>query len=236
MRSRSRSLMNAALLAAGLTCPCLPSPGDVSVLAAGDQPDDRANRVSFYEAPLTCPAARGLGCGSAAKPVLLDLERTSIVDEAWLDQSGRTMAIVWARDTPASDRKTALAAVTEARGLEIEELTGEPRATAASGFSSGKGWHRGTDVDRLSEQEAHVITDRLLARLTAKTPSAKTKTATLRPELVETIRQLLVGEYPSMSECRDKLLAIARRQLSAPELTAFTAAIEAGYRPIGAER
>lgn len=231
-----RNLMSIALLAAGLACPCLPCAGDVSVLAAGGQPDDRANRVSFYEVPLTCPAARGLGCGSAAKPVLLDLERTSIVDEAWLDQSGRTMAIVWARNTAASDRRTALTTVTESRGLSIEELTGDLRATAASGFSSGKGWHRGTDVDLLSEQEAQVIADRLLARLTAKAPSANAKTATLRPELVETIRQLLVGECPSLSDCRDKILALGRRHLSSAELTAFSGAIDAGYRPNGGER
>jgi hypothetical protein len=29
------------------------------------------DQVSFYTVPLACPAARGLGCASAAKPVLL---------------------------------------------------------------------------------------------------------------------------------------------------------------------
>jgi hypothetical protein len=81
-----------------------------------------------------------------------------------------------------------------------------------------------------------VITDRLLGRLAAKAPSAWAKTATLRPGMYEAIRQLLVGEYASMSECRDRLLAVARRHLSPEELAAFTEAIEAGYRPIGAER
>jgi hypothetical protein len=33
-----------------------------------------ADQVSFYSVPLACPAARGLGCGSAAKPVLSALE------------------------------------------------------------------------------------------------------------------------------------------------------------------
>ena len=98
--------------------------------------------------PLTCPAARGLGCGSAAKPVLLDLERTPAIEEAWLDQSGQTLAIVWARESPVTERTTALTAIAEARGLSVEELTGEVRATALTGFLSGKGWHRGADVDQ----------------------------------------------------------------------------------------
>jgi hypothetical protein len=234
-----RTFTSIALLAAGLTCtclPCLPCLDDGQVLAASGRIDDRSDRVTFYDVPLTCPAARGLGCGSAAKPLLLDLERTSIIEEAWLDQAGKTMAIVWARNTATGDRKTALAAITEARGLSIKELTGDARAAATAGLQSGKGWHRGADVDRLSEQEAQIIADRLLARLAAKAPSAKAKTAALRRELTETIGQLLVGNCQSLSECREKVLAIARRQLTSAELAAFTEAVDAGYRPIGNER
>jgi hypothetical protein len=41
---------------------------------------------------------------------------------------------------------------------------------------------------------------------------------------------------PTMPFCPVRLLAVARRHLSREELAAFTEAIEAGYRPIGAER
>src|ERR1700737_2137115 len=51
------------------------------------------NLVAFYEVPLACPAARGLGCGSAAKPVLQALEKKSSIQEAWLDHPGTTLAI-----------------------------------------------------------------------------------------------------------------------------------------------
>jgi hypothetical protein len=231
-----RSVMSVGLLAAALMCPCLPDGDDSQAVAAADQNDARSNRVTFYSVPLTCPAARGLGCGSAAKPILLDLERTSMIDEAWLDQSGTTMAVVWAHDSATHDRKTALSAITEARGLSIEELTGDANASAAAGFASGKGWHRGTDVDTLSAEEAQVITDRLLGRFAAKAPTAKAKTAALRPEMIETIRQLLVGECQSIAECREKVLTLARRHLTARELTTFTEAVDAGYRPIGNER
>jgi len=53
-----------------------------------------ANLVSFYEVPLACPAARGLGCGSAAKPVLQALEKKHSIQEAWLDHPGTILAIV----------------------------------------------------------------------------------------------------------------------------------------------
>lgn len=231
-----RSLMGMGLLVAAFLCPCLPCGHDMQTVAAAGQSDERLTRVTFYSVPLMCPAAKGLGCGSAAKPILLDLERTSLIDEAWLDQSGKTMAIVWARGSATNDRKTAIGVITEARGLSIEELTGDAKASAAAGFHSGKGWHRGADVDTLSAEEAQVITDRLLGRLTAKAPAARAKTAALRPEMIDTIRQLLVGKCESLTECREKVLTLARRHLSAGELTLFIETVDAGYRPIGNER
>jgi hypothetical protein len=39
-------------------------------------------QVSFYSVPLACPAARGLGCGSAAKPVLRTLEKKKTIQDS----------------------------------------------------------------------------------------------------------------------------------------------------------
>jgi hypothetical protein len=231
-----RSYVTLAILGTVLACPCVPCFVVDDALSAAALADERSDRVTFYRVPLTCPAARGLGCGSAAKPVLLELERTSLIDEAWLDQTGQTLAIVWTRDSGATDRQAALTALAEARGLSVDEVTGEARTSALTTFKSGKGWHRGADVDRLSEQEAHVIADRLLARLVANAPSAKAKVATLRPTLTETIGQLLVGSSPSPEVCRDKIMATARQHLTAAELSALEKAVEAGYRPLGDER
>jgi len=47
-----------------------------------------ADQLSFYDVPLACPAARGLGCGSAPRPVLQALEKKSSIQEAWLDHAG----------------------------------------------------------------------------------------------------------------------------------------------------
>src|SRR5216684_8278128 len=76
-----------------------------------------ANLVSFYEVPLACPAARGLGCGSAAKPVLQALEKKSSIQEAWLDHPGTTLAIVWQENAKADSRAAEIQSVADDRGI-----------------------------------------------------------------------------------------------------------------------
>ena len=51
--------------------------------------------ITFYDAPLVCGAAPAIGCGSRAKPLLVDLERQAAIDEAWLNRAGTIVAIVW---------------------------------------------------------------------------------------------------------------------------------------------
>ena len=65
-------------------------------------PKVSADQVSFYAVPLACPAAHNLGCGSAAKPVLLALEKKNTVQEAWLDHTGTTVAIAWKKGLQAT--------------------------------------------------------------------------------------------------------------------------------------
>jgi hypothetical protein len=51
--------------------------------------------ITFYEVPLVCGAAPEIGCGSRAKPVLLEMEKISTIKEAWLNREGTVYAIVW---------------------------------------------------------------------------------------------------------------------------------------------
>jgi len=44
--------------------------------------------ITFYDVPLVCGAAPAIGCGSRAKPLLIDLERQSAIKEAWLNRAG----------------------------------------------------------------------------------------------------------------------------------------------------
>lgn len=60
------------------------------------------DRIDFYQVSLRCRAAPGLGCGSRAKPLLLELERNPAVAEAWLNRAGTLVAVV-RKDVAARD-------------------------------------------------------------------------------------------------------------------------------------
>lgn len=219
-------------LAAVVACCCLTAADYVNAT----NPRPAHDAVSFYSVPLMCPAARDLGCGSRAKPMLLELERTEAITEAWLDHSGETLAIVWSDKSSAAQRATALKRIADKHEVSLDEISGAARRSSITAFRSGKGWHRGADVDRLSEEEAVVIANRLLDRTAAEAPSSKSKADAIRPELTETLRQLLVGTMPSMEECREKLTKIGRKHFNEAEFTAFEHAFEKGYRPIAGEQ
>src|SRR5258705_5476051 len=51
--------------------------------------------ISFYDVPLVCGAYADIGCGSRAKPALLDMEKNPAVKEAWLNREGNVYAVVW---------------------------------------------------------------------------------------------------------------------------------------------
>ncbi|MGH8251932.1 MAG: hypothetical protein ACREVI_14775 [Steroidobacteraceae bacterium] len=216
-----------------LACSCLPV-----VEAAVAASERGTDTTAFYEVPMMCPAARGVGCGSVAKPVLLALEKASAVEEAWLDHKGQVLAVIWMSCSAAGDRAATLAAITEEHGVSMGELSGPARQTALQSFLASKGWHRGAEVDRLSEEEAHVVADRFLVRLITTVPTARSKVESLRPIVTDATRHLLVEtdlSDVSRSEYREKLLAAARQHLNERELSALRDAIALGLRPVGDE-
>jgi hypothetical protein len=197
-----------------------------------------SDQVSFYKVPLACPAARNLGCGSAAKPVLLALEKRNTIQEAWLDHPGTTLAIVWKKSTMADARAADLASVTGGRNISLQELTGSERDKSLKGFLSRQQWYRGAQVDKLSEEEAMVITDRLIRRATVKAPTIAGKSESLKLAFSQVIRERLTG--CDSKECRDdyrkKLVDIARKNLNDGEFNALMAAEKLGYRAVGDEQ
>ena len=91
MNARSRLLTEGALL---VTAAAIASATIQTARGDGQQasPPARAStatrqtlspkQVSFYQVPLVCPAAPQIGCGSASKPLLLELENSPAVSEA----------------------------------------------------------------------------------------------------------------------------------------------------------
>jgi hypothetical protein len=85
MNFGSRSLNSGLLLAAAVAL----AAATVYPLHTAESPAGSASidmrkalnpkRVSFYQVPLVCPAAPHIGCGSASKPLLLELESNAVV-------------------------------------------------------------------------------------------------------------------------------------------------------------
>ncbi len=144
-----------------------------------------ADRVSVFKAPLVCPAAPQIGCGSASKPILLDLEKQPGVFEAWLNRAGTIIAVVW---KPKSDAETRSKVATGLKEDRATELQGDSRDKAVQDFLSGNGWYHGADVDRLSEEEADIIAARLVRWVRAKTVLANDKAEGLQRAFSDTLR------------------------------------------------
>src|SRR5436305_10109467 len=79
-----------------------------------------ADRISVFKAPLVCPAAPQIGCGSASKPILLDLEKQPGVLEAWLNRAGTIIAVVWKPESDAETRSKVATGLKEDRAIELQ--------------------------------------------------------------------------------------------------------------------
>jgi mercuric transport protein len=120
-------------------------------------------RVSFFEVPLACWAAEGLGCGSASKPILRSLGRDARIAEVKINYSGTVLAVAWKDPDQARSGASAVAAAFKERDLETTLLRGTRRDKALEDFESAH-WYGAKDVDRLSEREAAVIASRIVNR------------------------------------------------------------------------
>jgi len=198
--------------------------------AAAATPD----RISVFKVPLVCPAAPQIGCGSASKPILLDLERQPGVLEAWLNRAGTIISVVWKPDSDAETRRNVTAELKEDHATELE---GKSRDNAVKDFLSGKGWYRGADVDRLSEEEADIIAARLVRLVQAKTALPKDKAEELQHAFSDTLRKDLTGKSVGPNRLED----VAREYLDQEQIKILKeaikdeVAIENGERPVPKE-
>ena len=192
------------------------------------------DRISVFKAPLVCPAAPQIGCGSASKPILLDLERQPGVAEAWLNRAGTRIAVVWKPDADATIRGKIVA---ELKEDHVTELDGKSRDEAVNDFLSGKGWYHGADVDRLSEEEADIIAARLVRWVQAKSALTKEKAEGLQHAFSDTLREDLTGKSTGPIHLED----VARDYLDQEQIKILKEAIkdeeavESGEKPVPKE-
>src|SRR5207253_7917369 len=199
-RAKNMKTQLIAVLAGGLLYVPLAS-------AVEDTAAAPADRISVFKAPLVCPAAPQIGCGSASKPILLDLEKQPGVLEAWLNRAGTIIAVVW---KPESDAETRDKVATELKEDRATELQGDSRDKSVQDFLSGKGWYHGADVDRLSEEEADIIAARLVRWVRAKSALTKDKAEGLQRAFSDTLRKDLTGKSTGPNRLED----IARKYVN----------------------
>lgn len=222
--------MKMNLMAGGLVTLACASFASAAASAAGMT----ADRISVFKAPLVCPAAPQIGCGSASKPILLDLERQPGVLEAWLNRAGTIIAVVWKPDVNAEARGHVAADLKEDHATEMQ---GESRDEAVKDFLSGKPWYRGADVDRLSEEEAAIVAARFVRRIEAKTTLEKEKADALRHALADAITKRTTNDNfrpdnAGVLKLEDEVQKAGGQSLDANQRAALKEAIGAGWRPL----
>lgn len=115
--------------------------------------------IVYFETPLVCGALETIGCGSRAKPLLLDFEASSFASEAWLNREGTIVAIVL-KEPYLPIRQLLQRAKTVFDKYEIawKPIQGRHEELTADFRKTGK-WYRGAAVDSLSWEEATWITE-----------------------------------------------------------------------------
>jgi hypothetical protein len=114
---------------------------------------------------------------------------------------------------------------------------GKSRDVSVKDFQSGKGWYRGADVDRLSEEEADIIAARLVRWVQAKSSLPNDKAEGLQRAFAETLRRDLTGK----STAPKRLENVAREYLDEEQIRTlkeaikYEQAIENGEKPVPKE-
>ncbi len=203
---------------------------------AAKDPRPAPERVSFFEVPLECGAAEGLGCGSAAKPILSELERNSRIADARINYPGTVLAVVWKNPNARSDG--AVETLFEAHHLAAAVLRGEAREKAIKEFRSDQ-WYGAEDVDRLSEHEARVIAARLVNRADSHLGLAPERLAALTEDLAVVFARHLISRDEECDSSRDaieqELTRAASKHLNPQQLAELRKAGEQGIQALPGE-
>ncbi len=199
------------------------------VMAAERVAPITTDRISVFKVPLVCPAAPLIGCGTAAKPILLDLEKQPGVLEAWLNRAGTMIAVVWKPDSTAENRRSVGADLKEDNAVEMQ---GTSREDAVRELLSGQGWYHGADVDRLSEEEAGIIAARWVRRVQTKTTLAKDTAEALQRAIAESLRKELTGQIQPHDRNPARLEDVGRAYLAQDQVKFLTDAIDKGARAL----
>jgi hypothetical protein len=112
---------------------------------------------------LVCAAAPSIGCGSKAKFMLGDLERSDAVQGAWLNKKGTVIAVKWKKETKEDKQAEIINAISASHNIDLNLLTSKAAVLFAKNFPNKTEWFQGKQVDELSKEEAQIIAKNTIA-------------------------------------------------------------------------
>ena len=151
-----------------------------------------SDQMSFFRVPLVCNAAP-FGCGSRSKPVLLDLQKSEAVKEAWLNRAGTIIAVVWKENINPKTRSSVTEEVFATHQVNVEALTDEAFDTEFAAFSTGENWYKGKEVDQLTIEESALIAKKIMSVLQKDELIPSDQVEPMQAELTKYIETSLLG-------------------------------------------
>ncbi len=113
----------------------------------------KKENITFYSVPLVCNAYTDIGCGSRAKPVLVEMEKNPSTKEAWLNREGTVIGVVWQNE----EQTNVVKPLFEKYEIDFTELKSKETAKNEKTFRKANLWYKAVDVDKLSiEEAAHI--------------------------------------------------------------------------------
>lgn len=174
------------------------------VTAASGQESRSANltpeKISFYEVPLVCGAAPDIGCGSRAKPALLEMEQNLAVKEAWLNRAGTVYAVVWRKN---SQTKRIARPIFKKYAIEFSELGDKEKTKHLDTFRQEGKWYRGAAVDQLSLEEAERLGQKVVDMLLPEGHITEKEAEALRQDVTAYFKSELVKLRTCEELCQD---------------------------------
>jgi hypothetical protein len=201
---------------------------------------DQAHQVTAYRVALTCEAAPRIGCGSLAKPVLREIESQTVALGAWLNRQGTVLAIVWPHATAHLQSADRLQQILTRHGLTATALAQSEHPDALKDFASGVDWYPPAELDRLSDQEARIIAERMVNRLRMKIALGSDQTQLLVTVITKGCSDILpnvsaTSDTDRRDEIATAILGAARAVLDDAGFAMLSDVVALGHRPLHSE-
>jgi len=144
--------------------------------------------------------------------------------EAWLNRAGTIIAVVWKGTAPRKRAKLIQATLNEST---VHELKDDARAEAIKTFLAGRGWYRGAEVDRLSEEEAAINAAKLLGKIRELISIKDTAASALEREFTAVLARKLT-QGGSREETEAALMKVCQEHLEEKDLATLHTAYQNG--------